>query len=330
MERNSKVVSYLQAFNENHKGYHASSTVIEYLDAQYPQWQNEIKNKDEWKSVFDFDIHIYQNTWLQHFAEALFAIIDGTEVLEFVWRDKSFNEFYRYAAILKLRELDESKYLPEYVESLKRAEMTLGGWGYLMINEIFDFPDAVEVALEMYQNSTDRFDDKVRNLSSAFLTSSACQNWEKYPDDLKDVIINTHNYSILKNCTPQMWAILSLPHKFRLVHEIIIEEYKKIHDLLSLYKYAEEKEDRYLFFFENWDINNLKHTNNDRDLNRRLQEIFNHPSFDKPTINRRTNEYIPSMLLQNFMRLSDEAGDNILYKMLSRARNELTHLMYQH
>ena len=121
----SMIESDLKSVNERcpNRGakYVGCNTVLHYLDKKFPKWRIEIKNREEWKVAFEFDICIRPDDNMLAFADELFDIIGNTEAEMFAWSNKECNEFYRYVAIQRLRKIDEAGYLPQYIDELKKG-----------------------------------------------------------------------------------------------------------------------------------------------------------------------------------------------------------------
>ena len=338
----AKIEKYLKAFNESREHYSTASPAIEFLDKNYPQWRDEIKDPNEWSSLFNYDIHILQNSWLQEFADNLFDIIDNTEALVFVWNSETCNGFYRLAAIQRLRQIDEEKYLPQYIEELKTGKFVLGGWWLPMINELFDFTGAEKVAIDMYQNNSE--DSIIKSMGISYLTANLTRYWNEYPQAIKNTIISDEDYSIRKNCTPQIWATLSQSQKFLLIHKLIINEYKCVNDIVNIYNYLRNSIGRE--FNENESLNfvlynshlrmsfdDLKHRMKDGNrLNERDMERLIPTDFDMPQIDFFRLDYRPSRQLLQFKQFSDTPGDADLHTLIERSirdiNQSLTHMRF--
>ena len=48
----------IKNFFSNIKEYTTPDAVILYLDNNFPQWRTELKNEEEWKDAFEYDIKI--------------------------------------------------------------------------------------------------------------------------------------------------------------------------------------------------------------------------------------------------------------------------------
>ena len=330
----NKIVTYFEAFNKSRKDYVASTTVIEFLDEKFPQWREEIKNPKEWSGLFNYDIHIYQNTWLETFAKALFDIIDDTEAMIYVWKCHTCNGFYRLAAIKKLREINEEKYLPQYIEELKAGNIKLGGWWLPMVDELFDFPGAIEVAIDMFRNSNDSLSFP-KSFGLEYLAKNCIHFWNEYPQDIKDSIINEREYFILKNCTPQIWADLSQLQKFLLIHEVILNEYKYFNDIITINNVMKsginpEHDETNLIFFYTSDMRmsfqdlrfRIRSNNRNRFAEPTLSDLTR-TGFDIPQIDFRRLIYTPSEQLMRFDRLTNNPDDSALHCQTRNTINDL-------
>lgn len=220
------IVDCLQKLNDSRSDYFVSTTALEYLDAELPSWREIIKDPKEWASFFSFDIHILQNSWLKEFADGVFDIIGNDEAEKFVW-EKISNSWYRYAAIKRLISKDKDTYLPVYIEELSKKDtiFILGGWSALMTDELFDFDNAVACAIKMWENNGN-------GLALEYLAKVAPNQFNSYPVELKDYIIEHRDYYIKKNPTAVVWNCLRPEQKTVMIHNVIINENKWLNDLI--------------------------------------------------------------------------------------------------
>lgn len=334
-----KIELYFKAANDSSDSYVDASSVIKYLDSNFPRWRDEIKDPNEWDSLFNYDIHIFQNSWLQTFANNLFDIIDNKEALLCVWNSETCNEFYRLAAIQRLCKINEDKYLPQYIEELKGGKFVLGGWWLPMIDELFDFPSAEKVAIDMYLNSNEESLSITKSMGIEYLSGNITRYWDKYPEDIKNSIICNEDYSLRKNCTPHIWATLSQSQKFLLIHRIIINEYKCVNDILNIYNYLRniiyrESDNNKSFNFIIYD-SHLKMRYDDlkrrikegRILAERDMEQLIPRDFYLPQIDYNRLHYRPSEQLSNFDSLTNSPEDTELHKMTERAIRDIEHTL---
>ena len=311
----SMIESYLKSVNERcpNRGakYVGCNTVLHYLDKKFPKWRIEIKNREEWKVAFEFDICIRPDDNMLAFADELFDIIGNTEAEMFVWSNKECNEFYRYVAIQRLRKIDEAGYLPQYIDELKKGNFQLGYFGWLMVGEIFDFPTAVDVALEMCAAGLD-----VVGLAFSYLTKVTPLYWDRYPENIKDKIIDQGSSILYKNISRELWSKLSLMHKFKLVHKVVTEELKVFHDLNAICQCYDNSDTTRTIFLADGSESDLKDIRKEKDttLKSLMLGFCIAPEVYKPGIDIDTNQYTPSKRISKFIEVSE--GDTMFNNML--------------
>jgi hypothetical protein len=304
-------------FFSNIKEYTTPDAVIQHLDLNFPQWRAELKHEEAWKDAFEYDIKIYQNTYLSDFADMLFDEIDNIEAEKMVWNNKNCNEFYRWAAIKRLRIYDKDTYLPLYIDALKKGEFLLGGWGFTIVDELFDFPSAISVTTEICRNND--MNTSIGQVALEYLANKACEHWDDYTDFIRHSIITKRDYFILKKATPGFWSKLSEPHKNLLVNRVSINEIKQYHDIIAFYQYVDNRENsRLMFFNAMWDFKTKSPDESKSQLLRELNTLF-----DMPTVDFETNQYTPSELITRFLNLTDNDADTMLHSILKSVVNKM-------
>ena len=300
------------------KEYTTPDSVVEHLDDCFPTWRQEIKNREEWESVFAYNIKIYQNTYLAEFANILFDAIGNMEAERMVWDNKNYNCFYRHQAIKRLRKVDENAYLPQYIEALKNEELMLGGVAFMMPESVFDFPTAVDVASEICVNKP--MDRSIGQVALEYLAQTACENWDKYSDFIRNAIVTDRDYFIREKATRDFWKKLTEPYKFLLTHRIAVNEIMQWHDINTFYQYVDNQ------YIDNEDFTRIALFGN---LRHSIEEIGRHSgdpmdyvkhgmphTFDTPTVDFDTNQYTPSKQISNFLDITNTDSDAIYHGML--------------
>lgn len=304
----------IKNFFSNIKEYTTPDAVILYLDNNFPQWRTVLKNKEEWKDAFEYDIKIYKNTYLIDFVDMLFDEIDNIEAEKMVWNDKNCNGFYRWAAIKRLRQYDENTYLPQYIDTLKSGEFLIGACACIMVDEVFDFPSAISMATDIFNNNDiNSFTGKV---ALEYLAQKACENWCDYTDFIRDAIITQRDYFIRENATPEFWSQLSEPHKCLLINRVSINEIIQYHDIISFYQYVDNKETSRLMFFDKMWHYKTERQSPDESRTQLLRELSR--NFDVPTVDFETNRYTPSLQMIRFLNLTDNDRDTMLHSILKK------------
>lgn len=242
-----KIESYFEKMNEHYGGGPiAASTALMYLDDHFPAWRAEIRNPAEWKPAFEKEVCIYRNVKRECFADRLFEYIADVNAMLLVWNDRKCDEYYRICAMKKLIVYDKERYLPIYLDALKNG----AGLDRIMLDgdsvAMYDFPGAVEAAIEMFRGSGG---DDDKTLAFNILSMLSRGRWRSYPDDVKDAIIGRNWDAFARKCTEEQWKSSSIRHKTRLAHTIILEEYKNVHDLLNIHQYLHDTDKKYICFF---------------------------------------------------------------------------------
>lgn len=205
------LIKTLNDFNEQN----TSKNLFTYLDKNSPDWRKDIKNSNVWLPFFEFDLK-FSDWKLYALALDFFDIIDDNNALKVVWNDERCNDWYRFAAIRRLRFLDEKTYLPEYIDWFKNAF----GWNALFLtDELFDFDGAMDIAQDMLFSP--QSNEHERKLGLEFLAKNACLLWDRYPKTVRDAIINQRNYYILTDCDGKMFRKMSYLERSSILNFII-------------------------------------------------------------------------------------------------------------
>ena len=241
------ITTFFQAYNDSHKVPGCALSTIAYLDQTFPQWKAELKSPDQWKDIFEFDIHIHQDSCLYDFACSLFDLIGGTEAPELVWNNPQCNNYYHFAALSRLLEQDEEKYLPIYQEALYKGMFNFQG-DLDSVIPLFNISAKYELAMEICRTMAD---DKCFPKKQALnlLVSDAPEKWNDYPQDIQNFVIQKRYYTLMTDSTPEFWHRLSESQKLTIVYNIILFEYKNVHDILSLHQWLHSKSIEHLVFW---------------------------------------------------------------------------------
>lgn len=122
-------------------------------------------------------------------AAIFFDIIDHQDALVAMWNDEQCCDYYRLAAIRRLREIDESTYLPQYIDWFKNAKLDI----YELGKELFDFDGALEVALGLVTSPRLKYHDE--ELGLVYLAETANLWWNKYPTRVREKVLHRIYYS---------------------------------------------------------------------------------------------------------------------------------------
>ena len=315
------VTTFFQAYNDSHKVPGCAMSVIAYLDQYFPQWKAELKSPDQWKDIFEFDIHIYQDSCLYDFACSLFDLIGGIEASELVWNNPQCNDYYRFAALSRLLEQDEEKYLPIYREALCKGMFNFQE-DFDSVIPLFNISAKYELAMEICKAVAD---DNCFSKKEALklLVSVAQKMWNDYPQDIQDIVIQKRYYALMKDCTPEFWRQLSESQKLTIVYHIILFEYKNVHDILNLHQWLHTKSIEHLTFWgyvaDSYDDYCKKKKENAPDNTAFILRCFMVPSVDD-----KTGRYTPSGLIQHMISLTDSTKDEHLHTLLIDTVKELS------
>ncbi len=317
----NNIIFYFQAFNDSCTGYQNQISAIAFLDQKYPRWRVDVKDCNTWKAVFEFDLHIIHDNCLADFAYKLFDIIGGDEVLEFVWRNTVCNEYYRFAALSLLLKRHEETYLPEYRAALQAGMFDFKG-DFDMIMSLFDFPSGYEIAIELCRLTT-RQDYFPKHQALDKLTTSAKEKWGEYPTDIQDYIIRKRYHDLVCDCTPDFWGQLSERQKLMMVYNIILFEYKNVHDILNLHQWLHTKSTVHLSFW-GYVADSYHDYCKERRQNTPQNTAFILRGFMVPSVNYETGRYTPSRLIQQIISLTDSPAEEQLHSLLEEAVEELS------
>ena len=121
----ARITPLLLQFNKSFEYSETPEGLISFLDEHAPQWREIIKDSEEWLPLFGQAVRVSPSSWHQ-LAAAFFDIIDNRDALVAVWNDEKCCNQYRLIAIRRLREIDESTYLPQYIDWIRTG--WLDGW----------------------------------------------------------------------------------------------------------------------------------------------------------------------------------------------------------
>lgn len=198
----SRITSLLQQFNESTRRVGEFELLINFLDSHAPQWREVIKDRDEWLPLFRQDVKVFQNR-KPRLAALFFDIIDQQDALIAVWNDEQCLDFYQLTAIRRLREIDESTYLPQYIDWFTNAKF----YGCVKAKELFDFNGALEVAIELVISP--RLKSYDEELGKFYLAQIANLWWDKYPAIVREKVLHRNYYSMVEICDEKLWSMMS-------------------------------------------------------------------------------------------------------------------------
>ena len=198
----AKITSLLLQFNEITKWLGGFEPLINYLDSHAPEWRTFIRDRDEWLPLFRQDVKVFPSR-KPRLAEIFFDIIDHQDALIAVWNDEQCSDYYRLTAIRRLREIDESMYLPQYIDWFKNAKIDIHSMG----KDLFDFNGALEVAIDMVISPRLKYHDE--ELGKVYLAESANLLWDKYPAIVREKVLCRMYYSMVKICDEKLWPMMS-------------------------------------------------------------------------------------------------------------------------
>ena len=200
----ARITQALLQFNESIKYSEVHERLLEFLDEYLPQWRAFIKNRDEWLPFFEQEVKVIP--WSkQQLAAKLFDIIDNQDALVAVWNDTRCSDHYRLTAIRRLREIDESTYLPQYIDWFKNARLDVSyDW---FAENLFDFDGALEVALDMATKRKASYQEE--QIGKSYLALNSNQWWDKYPAKAKEEVLHHNYYQMIEVCDESLWGKLS-------------------------------------------------------------------------------------------------------------------------
>ena len=221
--RMEDLIKTLSDFNDQN----ITNNIFTYLDKNAPDWRKDIKNSNVWKSFFEFNLK-FSDWKLYAIVLDFFDIIGDDNVLRVVWNDKKCNDWYRFAAIRRLRLLDEKTYLPQYINWFRN----IFGWNALfLIDELFDFDGAMNVAQDMLFSP--QSNEHERKLGLEFFAKNACRLWHKYPKKVREIVINQRNYYILTDCDGLMFRKMSYLERSSILNFILRNTDENLHRKVS-------------------------------------------------------------------------------------------------
>lgn len=224
----SRITSLLQQFNESTWHMREVEFLISFLDDHAPEWRKIIKERDEWLPLFRQDVHVFQSRRAR-LAAIFFDIIDQQDALIAVWNDEQCYDYYRFTAIRKLREIDESTYLPQYLDWFKDVQLGM----YVETKELFDFDGAMEVAIDMV--TSPRLNSNDEELGKTYLAQIANLWWDKYPAIVREKVLHRNYYSMVEICDENLWSMMSQEERAFITTDIRIASVNKatIHPFLK-------------------------------------------------------------------------------------------------
>lgn len=315
------VTTYFQAYNDSHKVRGCALSVISYLDQYFPQWKEEVKAPDQWKPAFEFDIHIYQDNCLYDLAGLLFDNINNIEAPELVWNNAQCNEYYRFAALNRLLEYDEERYMPVYREALRKGMFDFQG-DFDTVIPLFNITAKYELAMELCRAGVDdNYFPKKQALK--LLVSVAQERWNEYPLDIQQLIIQQKYYALIKECTPDFWNQLKENQKLAIVNHVILFEYKNVHDILNLHLWMRTKSTEGLMFWGSV-ADTYKDYCSMRKNNVPTNTGFILRGFTMPEVDYASGQYKASGLMMKMICLTDNSADEQLHSLLEEAVKELS------
>lgn len=223
------------------------------------------------------------------------------------------NEWYRYAAIRKLISIDSDTYLPIYIKNLISGGFILSGYGFTMIDELYDFPNSVEIVLKS--------NTRLEGNNFEYLARKVCECFEKYPQEVRKKILNNRDYFVRRDCDQTMWKMMSVEEKLYLSTEIIANEYAKLHDAITFENFLIDQ-DRFKVVF----LTDEFHNQVDAVINHkysRLNELQDNPKFDCPKYDAATHQYTPSEQFIRFLSLAQTEDSEMPYHLLNKTFHDL-------
>lgn len=225
----ANLIHILDKFNESQSGYVTTESLFSFLDQHAPQWKEEIRDNRVWQPLFEHELKLYDRCFYPMVLD-WFDMIDNNDALIAVWKDYNCNDWYKLAAIRRLRLFDEATYLPQYIDWFKNA---LGAEAFVIVEELFDFDGAIEMAQDMALSPQSNMHEKEIGLE--YLAKNACRLWDKYPKKVRELIINKHDYFICTECDEKMWRKMSHFERSSVINHIRNDEALKKNNKISPY-----------------------------------------------------------------------------------------------
>lgn len=319
-----KLVDWLKEFNSysDSQGMKCGAEEAEeYLDKKHPEWRELIKDRTEWKAVFEFGVHVKPDAG-EEFVKLVFDCM-GEGALSAAWNDPQAEEDYRIYAGRSLAAIDRDRYLPEYVRALKMMEFN-PFYVSMNIMTVFNFPGAVDVAIEMYSKPESRF---AKSTALEFLEAVSGEHWNEYSESVKTAILEEDAKAILAKCTENTWRNCTLSDKVILTHEAVVNEYRKFYEMLEIWRFSGRMGEFHLFSVRAKSLMPC-HDRSCFMYEKALKKLKGEPDAPEMEFDARVGlkRYAPSALLWKFYRLTDNAEDALLHGMISRAMRELRYI----
>lgn len=200
----ARITQYLLQYNESIKYSEVHERLLVFLDKHAPHWRTIIKDRDEWLLLFEQDVKVIPWSKRQ-LAAKLFDIIDDQDALIAIWNDEKCSDHYRLIAIRRLREIDESTYLPQYIAWFKNARLDVSYDWYA--ENLFDFDGALDVALDMVTKPKPSYQEE--QIGKIYLALNSNQWWDQYPVRVKEEVLHHNYYQMIEACDERLWAMLS-------------------------------------------------------------------------------------------------------------------------
>lgn len=306
------ISNYLSTFNSENKQYTSSDSLIKFLNANYSDWKNLITVPEEFMEFFKTDVKVYQNHWLKSLADEIFDIVSDDKLVEKVWNDTTMNEWYRYAALRRLMASAPDTYLPVYINELISGGFNLGGWGFSIISELYDFPDSVKVVLESKKYEGNNFE---------FLARKACEHWQEYPQDLRNKILQERDYFLRKNGDEALWQMMTLEEKLYLTNVIIANEYAMVHDAITYANFLNDRDKSKAVLYSCKFRRKIIHIETH---NLMRDEVPMPPKgFDIPEYDAETRQYTPSEQITRFNAIAETDSNNMVSNLLKQTLRNL-------
>ncbi len=213
----ARITPLLLQFNKSFEYSETPEGLITYLDEHAPQWREIIKDREEWLPLFEQAVRVSPSSWHQ-LASAFFDIIDNRDAFVAVWNDEKCCNQYRLIAIRRLREIDESTYLPQYIDWIRTG--WFGGWWCPVGSKLFDFDGALEMLLDMATSPHSNYDEK--NLGQLCLAYTANMWWDKYPTNVREKVLHHKYYYLIEFCDEKLWSMMTPDERAFLTADIRI------------------------------------------------------------------------------------------------------------
>ena len=224
----SRITSLLQQFNESTWRLVELDSLINFLDDHAPEWRMIIKDSDEWLPLFRQDVKVFLSD-KPRLAAIFFDIIDQQDALIAVWNDEQCLDCYQLTAIRRLRVIDESTYLPQYIDWFKDAQL----YGCVQKKDLFDFDGQLEVAIEL--DISPRLKSYDEELGKFYLAQTANLWWDKYPAIVREKVLHRNYYSMVEICDENLWSMMSQEERAFITTDIRIASVNRatIHPFLK-------------------------------------------------------------------------------------------------